>query len=320
MADEGRGRARTTTWRPQGAAAGHAQPWPGAASDRIQRAIEWLRATIAAEAAQTQLLPWIAVGFGAGVVLYFTAEREPLASVATPAAALACVVAFLVRRSRFFPATVVAAALCAGFATATLRTTIVRHDVLVRPMYSVALTGFVEVREEREKTDRFVLRVARIDDLRSNRVPPPLERVRLSVKKGAAPPVGSFVELKAGLSAPLTPLRPGAYDFARDLYFQQIGATGLVHGAIKVTSPPQDGGLWLKYAVVINTLRDSMDARIRQSITGDNRAIASALLNGKRDAISTPVNDAMFISGLGHVLSISGYRVNASRTTPHEAA
>ncbi|MDW3399077.1 ComEC/Rec2 family competence protein, partial [Escherichia coli] len=28
-----------------------------------------------------------------------------------------------------------------------------------------------------------------------------------------------------------------------------------------------------------------------------------------RDAITTPVNDAMFISGLGHVLSISGYHM-----------
>jgi competence protein ComEC len=271
--------------------------------------LEWLRGTIAAEAAQTQLLPWIAVGFGAGVVLYFTAEREPLVAVAAPVAVVTCLVAFLVRRSRFFYTVAVAAAVCAGFATGTVRTTIVRHEVLVRPLYSVALSGFVEVREEREKTDRFVLRVSRIDDLRSNRSAPPLDRVRLSVKKGTAPAVGSFVELKAGLSAPLTPLRPGAYDFSRDLYFQHIGATGLVHGAIKVTAPPQDGGLWLKYAVVINTLRDSMDARIRQAIGGDNRAIASALLNGKRDAISTPVNDAMFISGIGHVLSISGYHM-----------
>jgi len=33
------------------------------------------------------------------------------------------------------------------------------------------------------------------------------------------------------------------------------------------------------------------------------------LLTGRRDAISPPVNDAMFISGLGHVLSISGYHM-----------
>jgi competence protein ComEC len=32
-------------------------------------------------------------------------------------------------------------------------------------------------------------------------------------------------------------------------------------------------------------------------------------LTGRRDAISQPVNDAMFISGLGHVLSISGYHM-----------
>ena len=56
-------------------------------------------------------------------------------------------------------------------------------------------------------------------------------------------------------------------------------------------------------------LRDAIDARIRTVLEGDRRAIATALLTGRRDAISAPVNDAMFISGLGHVLSISGYHM-----------
>ena len=47
-------------------------------------------------------------------------------------------------------------------------------------------------------------------------------------------------------------------------------------------------------------------------LEGDNRAIATALLTGRRDAISERVNDAMFIS-LAHVLSISGYHNGASR-------
>ena len=38
-------------------------------------------------------------------------------------------------------------------------------------------------------------------------------------------------------------------------------------------------------------------------------SIASALITGKRDAITTPVNDAMYISSLAHVLSISGYHM-----------
>jgi competence protein ComEC len=56
-------------------------------------------------------------------------------------------------------------------------------------------------------------------------------------------------------------------------------------------------------------LRDWIDGRIRTRLDGDERAIATALLTGRRDAITEPVNDAMFISGLGHVLSISGYHM-----------
>ena len=131
--------------------------------------------------------------------------------------------------------------------------------------------------------------------------------VRLSVRKGTAPEVGSFVELKARLQPPLAPLRPGSYDFGRDLYFQGIGASGFVMGAIKTLEPPVSGGLALRYAAFMQGLRDAIDARIRTTL--DKRAIATALLTGRRDAITEPVNDAMFISGLGHVLSISGYHM-----------
>jgi competence protein ComEC len=65
----------------------------------------------------------------------------------------------------------------------------------------------------------------------------------------------------------------------------------------------------LRYAAFMQGLRDAIDARIRTTLEGDKRAIATALLTGRRDAISEPVNDAMFISGLGHVLSISGYHM-----------
>src|SRR5262249_42869465 len=60
------------------------------------------------------------------------------------------------------------------------------------------------------------------------------ERVRVAVRKGRAPAVGSFVEFKAHLSPPLQPLRPGGCDFAREMYFQRIGPSGYALGAIKV--------------------------------------------------------------------------------------
>jgi competence protein ComEC len=68
-------------------------------------------------------------------------------------------------------------------------------------------------------------------------------------------------------------------------------------------------GLWLRYAATVQGFRDGLDARIRAVLPGDKGAIASALITGKRDAITTPVNDAMYISSLAHVLSISGYHM-----------
>jgi competence protein ComEC len=150
------------------------------------------------------------------------------------------------------------------------------------------------------------VRLARIAGARIAEQP---HRVRLSVRKGTAPAVGTFIEAKARLSPPLQPLRPGGYDFARDLYFQRIGASGFVLGAIKPATPTAAPSLRLQAAAFIQGLRDGIDRRIRAVVPGDSGAIASALITGKRDAISAPVNDAMYVSSLAHVLSISGYHM-----------
>lgn len=292
------------TWPPRGATQGTVlAPSPARVWSSF---LERLRAWARAEAGAGRLLPWVPIAFGTGIALYFTAAHEPVLWVGVATAASLCILAFLLRRSRFFVAAVLTAAMAAGFATATYRTAHLAHTVLARPLYSVSLSGFVETRDIRERTDRFVLRVTDMDAARFSGT---LDRVRLSVRKGTAPEVGSFVELKARLQPPLAPMRPGSYDFARDLFFQGIGASGFAMGAIKVAEPPESGGVALRYAAFMQGLRDAIDARIRSRLDGDERAIATALLTGRRDAITTPVNDAMFISGLGHVLSISGYHM-----------
>lgn len=293
------------TWPPRAAAA---QAGGYAPSDfRIWSSfVETLRGWARAEAGAGRLLPWVPIAFGAGIALYFAADHEPVLAVAFVVALALCAAAFLLRRHKVFPVAVMLAAAAAGFATATWKTARVAHVVLAQPIYSAALTGFVESRDVRERTDRFVLRVASMETRRGQ---VKLERVRLSVKKGTAPAVGSFVELKARLLPPMSPQRPGSYDFGRDMYFQRIGASGFVMGAIKVVDPPDSGGIALRYSASMQGLRDAIDGRIRNVLEGDKRAIATALLTGRRDAISAPINDAMFISGLGHVLSISGYHM-----------
>jgi competence protein ComEC len=123
----------------------------------------------------------------------------------------------------------------------------------------VTISGFVELREESQKTDRFVLRVK---DMEGGRMEEKPERVRLSVKRGTAPPAGAFVEVKAMLDPPLQPLEPGSYDFARDLFFQGIGASGFVRGRIAILAPPDSQGLLQRADASVQRLRDAIDARI----------------------------------------------------------
>jgi competence protein ComEC len=159
-----------------------------------------LREWVLAEAGAGRLMPWVPVAFGTGIAFYFTADHEPVKWVTAITATLLGAAAFALRRHKMFAVMVMIAAIAAGFATATWRTALIGHGVLARPMYSVSLSGFVEARDIRERTDRFVLRVTQMDAPRSSTR---LERVRLSVRKGTAPDVGSFVELKARLQPPL---------------------------------------------------------------------------------------------------------------------
>ena len=112
------------------------------------------------EVAPGGLVSWLAIAFGCGTIIYFAVEQEPapwasaLLLAATVAAAILC-------RHRPFalPATVGIAAVAAGFATASIKREIIAHPVLAAPVWNAELAGFVEVREERERSDRIVVRL-----------------------------------------------------------------------------------------------------------------------------------------------------------------
>jgi competence protein ComEC len=297
-------RGRVETW-PQGRALPPPQ-WPSLAG--LPGALAgYVKESAAVDFGPGRLIVWVPVAFGLGVAIYFAAEHEP-SLIAAALLLLAALTVAIATRTRpvGFPVAVIATAAAAGFAVVTLKTAMIAHPVLERPIFGAAVTGFVEAREERERSDRITIRVHKLDGARMTSIP---ERVRVSVRRGQAPPVGAFVSFKARLSPPLAPLRPGGYDFARDLYYQRIGASGFVTGSVKIETAPTPSGLWLRYATFIDAVRDSIDRRIRAAVPGDAGSIASALITGKRDAISAPVNDAMYVSSLAHVLSISGYHM-----------
>jgi competence protein ComEC len=277
--------------------------WPNHVAHLLARALNRFREWVAAEASAGMLVPWVAVGFGCGILIYFNVDQEPALWATALLFASAALAAVVCRdRPAAFPVAVGAAAIAAGLMIPTVKAALIAHSVLSKPVWNAEVAGYVEIREERERSDRITLRVERSSAER-------LERVRISVRKGTAPPVGSFVKLKARLSPPLQPLRPGGYDFARDMYFQRIGASGFALGRIRTAQSQQLPTMTLRYAAALDGMREAIDKRMRAVLPGDGGSIASALITGKRDPISPQVNDAMYISGLGHVLSISGYHM-----------
>jgi competence protein ComEC len=122
---------------------------------------------------------------------------------------------------------------------------------------------------------------------------------------------GRLVAFKAHLSPPLPPLWPGGYDFACCMYFQRIGASGFVLGAIRAVPVPGGPGFWLRAAAFFDAMREVINGRIHAVLPADRGSIASALAMGKRDAIFVLVVNAFCVSNLAHVLEILGYHIAA---------
>jgi len=122
------------------------------------------------------------VVFGIGIASYFAADREPAVWAVLPLAAAAVAIAFLSRqRTIGFPIAVALAGVLTGLAVATLQASRISHPILKVPIASAALSGFVEIREERERSDRIVIRVERFDAPSITSAP---ERVRVAVTQG----------------------------------------------------------------------------------------------------------------------------------------
>ena len=258
-----------------------------------------------AEAGAGRLLPWMPVAFGTEIALYFTADREPVLAG---------------RRSH-------------------------GHWALHGRVFAAAAKDISGRRDDRRHRGGFCHRAGRpraspmacwrgrCIRSRSRVLSRPAKiasaptalccascrwKARVADHAGARSAVGSqghrarcrqFRRIESRLLPPLAPLRPGATISAATCIFKASARPGSSLGGIKTVDPPVSGGLSLRYAAFMQGLRDAIDTRIRTVLEGDKRAIATALLTGRRDAISSPVNDAMFISGLGHVLSISGYHM-----------
>src|SRR5581483_7983495 len=116
---------------------------------------------------------------------------------------------------------------------------------------------------------------------------------------------GEAVRVKALLNPPPEPASPGAYDFARDSYFQRVGAVGFSLSEPMIVAGPRPPPL-LGFAMGVNAARWALARRMIDDLGAREGGVAVAMTTGHEAWLQQDEVAAMRDSGLAHILSISG--------------
>ena len=247
---------------------------------------------------------WLPVALGAGAALYFLLRFEPSLWLGPTALVLALTISIALRRT---PTGILAglavAAVALGLTAAQVRTALVAAPILQREIGPVRVVGKVDLVEVRPDDRRLTLSALTIDGLAADATP---ARVRVTMRsRGGDLAPNQQVALRAVLVPPSPPAAPGAFDFARDAFFDRIGGVGYVVSAVTVleTAPYRLGD-------GIAALRHRLSARIHAVLDGlmgpQVGSVAAALTTGERAGIDDETWNALRDSGLAHIISISG--------------
>lgn len=269
---------------------------PGTAVER------WL------DAERNQLPLWLPVALGGGVTAWFLLPDPHRWTVALLALLAIGMAALAVgRHERLWRAVGIgglAAAL--GLVLIWWRAESVAAPVLGGPV-TASFTGDVALVEPLVARGlvRLTLRPhAGADDGRGGAVAlPPMVRVNIQTPDAPAGlAAGAVVRLRARLMPPPGAGVPGAYDYARQAWFDGVGATGRGFAPVAVVQGVVGRG----------GLRAALTQHITDHLPGSPGGIAAALATGDMGAITQDDSDAMRRAGLAHLLSVSGLHITAA--------
>ena len=243
---------------------------------------------------------WAPVALTFGIWTYFALPQEP----GLPLTGLFLLVAIvLFWKSRAHTGMLLLAILLSGFVLAKVRTEMIATPLLKATTGEVIVSGIVrDVERASERRSTIILQPNEIEGMTIAQLP---RRLRLSNSiRNGEPAIGARVAFKARLAPLTSPTMPGGFDYGRQLYFEGIGGSGRITAKIDVLGTATSASLWL--ASAIHNLRQDIGSRIRQHLQGTIAAIAEAMITGERASIPKEINKSLQISGLAHILSISG--------------
>ncbi len=309
---EGAIRVRTEGIRLDGVEEAGPKPWAGPFSTRFRRlpsgrqALDWVGDQAAGQSDRWTL--WTPVALGCGCGLYFALLREPQPWVAWLLVGLTAALLLLAARRMGRAVTislVLTACAVGGFAVAKLRTESVKGPVAVAGSRPHTLDAWVvDVASPGEGGQRLLLAPISVGGWRPEETP---IRARVTLKPGMLLPApGDAVTLLAVLNPPPPPAAPGAYDFARDAWFESVGAVGLALRAPRTITPDASAPWRLRLAMRINAARWALTQRIVETLGPEQGGLAAAMTTGHEAFIPREQVENLRAAGLAHIVSISG--------------
>ncbi len=264
----------------------------------LGRVIDHLKEIIYEE--YDRLLLWFPVFFAVGIGVYFSLSTEPPLYLGGYVCAVLIIALVVFWRYFLLRIILVAILLVAcGFFAGTMRSWTLSTPVLNQKLKPLMITGIVsDIRHYSTGKLHIILENPEIP---TQSIVRPLRKIRIKVHKfDELPYPGDKIRIRAGLLPPPPPSMPGDFDYARQIWFQGIGAVGYAVGKPVILERNKD----------INRLatrqRLTMSEHIRSISAGDAGGLAAALITGMRDGISKDVAENMRNSGLAHLLAISG--------------
>ncbi|MCR4267300.1 ComEC/Rec2 family competence protein [Nitratireductor sp. ZSWI3] len=267
--------------------------------------VQALSAAMAAEEGRGTAFLWLPVLLCAGALVYFILPAEPPGYAIASGLAL-CACGVVLARRRMLARTALAAALVVLLGLAAGKVEAWRAGT---PMLGSEVTTYVtgrvlSIEPRADGRTRLTVHVTRTERPQL-RYPP--DRVRLTARNlpaGLLP--GDGVTGLARLMPPSGPVRPLAYDFSFESYFDGIGAIGFYLRDPQPANLPAAATLSERLSGRLQRLREAFAARLRDRISGPEGEVAAALITGLRAGIPKPVEEALRRAGLAHVLAISG--------------
>src|SRR5579859_6877131 len=281
----------------------------------------WLHGEIAAQSDRAVL--WAPVAFGLGAAGFLGLEAEPsvwLGVVVGAAGLTSFAASWMFSRHRGVIACAgLLALVAAGFLTAKIHSDGVAAPIAPARGGVVTLEGWVvDIDTPSEKGERVLIAPVAISGLAPEATPTRV-RIVLAGQGGpeSAPPPGTPIRLTTLLDPPPGPAAPGAYDFARDAWFESIGGVGLAMRAPVITAlPTPPWGVRLEMA--INALRWRVAGRLAHDIRevigpddGGAAGLAAAVTTSHQDWLEPDHRDDLRGSGLAHMLAIAGLHTAA---------